>query len=373
MAQDTKWEAKNNLVKAIQNLKWKQLELANAKIELNYGGNPSIRNLLNSKEYQLDNLISKINEEYQICDKYLQNNCPNFYSETSNWRINELLNNPKSPEMKDSKNKIEQCIKKIDEYVKSFGVELSTSFFADLKQYYTNLCIYGLARPWGTEFRQRLATAINLKKEVNSLWELGLNSIANSQQVYLGNHFIELISKDPDMKNIRRKIHEQIIRAVKSRVYYIPYLTVQKLNGTISGSLKFEFGGKRHNDSMLKQLKFTLSNPIASLSRYAATWNVGINELTWCLRHGTISYNSVYHVVYNVIGFAYICKTYFSINDTLDLRPHSKNKLDFSTDYNIITSILGSVYHDLLGNTDKLKVKADWSECNRENCTILPW
>ena len=63
----------------------------------------------------------------------------------------------------------------------------------------------------------------------------------------------------------------------------------------------------------------------------------------------------------------------FSITDTLDLRPHSDRKLSFNDEYNIVTSILGSVYLDLLGNTDNLKVHAAWDESSGDNDKIHRW
>ena len=56
----------------------------------------------------------------------------------------------------------------------------------------------------------------------------------------------------------------------------------------------------------------------------------------------------------------------------LDLRPHSRGKLNFDNAYNIVTSILGTAYHDLLGNTDKLKVRAYWNEMGADD-TIHEW
>ena len=66
-------------------------------------------------------------------------------------------------------------------------------------------------------------------------------------------------------------------------------------------------------------------------------------------------------------GFAFVWEMNFSIEDTLDLRPHSKDKINFKDPYNIVTSILGTVYHDLLGNTDDLKVHAHWSEIGTDD------
>jgi len=119
-------------------------------------------------------------------------------------------------------------------------------------------------------------------------------------------------------------------------------------------------------------LKFTLRHPIDSLTKYADTWNVAMKELTWAIRHAPVFFNGIYHVVYNMAGFAYAWEMQFSIEDTLDLRPHSGGKLNFDNPYNMVTSILGTVYHDLLGNTDKLKVRAYWNEMGTDD-TIHEW
>ena len=121
-----------------------------------------------------------------------------------------------------------------------------------------DISTYGVGRPWGTEIRQRLATAFGLKKEVNSLWELGLNSLANSQHVYLGEHFIGLIKQDPAMEKIREHITRKVTSDIRSRAYHVPYLTIQSFEGRISGMKPEEFGGKRSSDDMIQQLKFTL-------------------------------------------------------------------------------------------------------------------
>ena len=123
---------------------------------------------------------------------------------------------------------------------------------------------------------------------------------------------------------------------------------------------------------MLQQLKFTLRHPVDSLTKYADTWNVAMKELTWAIRHGTVFFNGIYHVVYNTAGFACIWEMQFSIEDTLDLRPQSGGKLNFHDPYEMVSSILGPAYHDLLGNTDKLKVRAYWNEMGTDDA-IHEW
>lgn len=233
-----------------------------------------------------------------------------------------------------------------------------------------------MGHPWGTAIRQRLAIALGLKQEVNNLWTLGLNSLANSDHVDLGEHFIELLRKDSGMEKVTAEIENKIINDIKRVSYKVPYLEAQKLdNSNVSGrTSSIGLGGERHPDSMFKQLKTTILNPLKSISKYSATWEVGLNELTWSIRNVSIQYNGAYCAVYNVIGFAFIWEMELAIEDIFDLRPRSGKKIDFGgrnsgeKAYNTVTSILGTAYHDIIGNTDNLRVRAHWmSRGNGEN------
>ncbi|MBQ7695498.1 MAG: hypothetical protein IJT50_10285 [Lentisphaeria bacterium] len=321
----------------------------------------------------LDDLIAKINAEERACDTYLALYCPKFYKETSSTRVTTWLNDAQKDEEKRAKGGIETAINNIDTYVLSRSQALANSFFDGLKRRIDDFSTYGLGRPWGTEFRRRLATAFKLRKEVDNLWELGLNSIANSQRVTLGKHFVDLIINDPAMEDVRKKVNTEVIADIKSQARRIPLLEAEKFDGRIRGEIGKAFGGERNGDSMLQQLQFTLRHPIDSFSKYSDTWNVGINELTWALRHGTVRYEGIYHALYNASGFVYLWEMEFSIEDILDLRPRSGGKLNFDNPYNVITSILGSVYHDLLGNTDSLKVRAHWNEMGDSGREIISW
>ena len=278
-----------------------------------------------------------------------------------------------SKEEKDAKSRIEEALRGIDDYVISQSRELAESFMDGLKRRYDNFTAHGFGRPWGTGFRQRLAIAIGLKEEVNSLWTLGLNSVANSQHVTLGEHFVELIKKDDAMNEVKKLVDEKIVADIKSKAHRAPLLKAAHLTDSISGSKTVAFGGQRNNADMLNQLKFTLQHPIESLTKYSATWNVAMQELTWAIRHGTVVFNGIYHAVYNISGFIYFWEMQFSIEDTFDLRPHYGGKLNFGTPYDIVTSILGSAYHDLLGNTDQMRVRAYWNELNQDSEEIHKW
>ena len=373
MDYETTRRLKTDLNDALRDLKQRHSSFSTARMELDYAGDSSISGLIDRNIAQIDELISKIQEEERSCSDYLQHYCPNFYSATSHSRIAEWLIEEDPEETQKAKDRIAQAVRGIDEYARSRSWELANSFFDGLKRRYYDINAYGLGRPWGTAIRQRLAVAAGLKNEVDSLWTLGLNSVAHSHHVYLGEHFIDLIKKDREMEKVRKKVAEEVVSDIRSRIYRAPHLTVQRGEGTISSSKdNCVFGGERHKDNMLKQLSFTLRHPIDSLTKYADTWNVGMQELTWAIRHGTVFYKGIYHVVYNLAGFAYLWEMQFSIDDKLDLRPHSRDKLNFKGAYNIVTSILGTVYHDLLGNTDKMRVRAFWNEMGTDDA-IHEW
>ena len=363
--------AKDRMIRDLEDALWELKQshssYAMESMELSYAGNDGIRGLIDGGVSQIDDLISKIQEEERDCSEYLQRHCPYFYLATSNYRGVDWLTEEHTEEIKKAKERMKQAVNGIDEYVKTRTPELINSFFPALERRNNQFYTYGAGRPWGGDLRQRMAVAIDLKAEVNSLWELGLNSVANSQHVYLGEHFIDLIKKDNEMARVRRKIKEEVISDIKARIDRDSHTKIQHEKGRIYSWEDCVFGGARSQGDMFEQLKFTLRHPIDSLTEYADTWNVAMQELTWSLRHATVHYDGIYHVVYNMAGFAFVWEMNFSIEDTLDLRPHSKDKINFEGPYNIVTSILGTVYHDLLGNTDDLKVHGHWSEIGTDD------
>ena len=370
---DSERKAKENLEKEFDRLRQQHSIFENADMELDYSGLWTVRGWIDRGKVLLDDLISKINQEERACDTYLALYCPKFHKETSSTRVTTWLNDAQADEEKRAKEGIETAVKNIDTYVLSRSQALANSFFDGLKRRIDDFSTYGLGRPWGTEFRRRLATAFKLRKEVDNLWELGLNSIANSQRVTLGKHFVDLIRKDPAMEDVRKKVNTEVIADIKSQARRIPLLEVEKFDGRIRGGKREGFGGERNGDSMLQQLQFTLRHPIDSFSKYSDTWNVGIKELTWALRNATVQFEGIYHALYNASGFVYLWEMEFSIEDIFDLRPRSGGKLNFNGAYNLVTSVLGSVYHDFLGNTDSLKVRAHWNEMGDSGREIISW
>ena len=87
-------------------------------------------------------------------------------------------------------------------------------------------------------------------------------------------------------------------------------------------------------------------------AQYRATWEMAMNELTWTVR------STIVHYKYEVDNSGQITIDY-SFTDILDLRPNWSGR---SIEYNAICSVLGFLYHDVLGNSDELKVRAYWTK-----------
>lgn len=375
-------EARRNLEQAFRDLKWNHTFLASGRAELEYrGGSSSAARLLEKYRAEVDGLIRVIELEERACRDYLQRYCPEFYaaaanSRTVSWRKeDEVLEQEKAAEKR-----IEEALEKIDDDAERMDREVSQDFFAGLQESISNFSLLEQGRAWNAELRKRLASAAELKTEVNSLVELGLHSITNSKHVNLGDHFIRLLKDDPAMEEIISVMEEKIISEIKRSAYKVPYLSAQKLDRHFSGHAgSYGWGGKRHSDPMFTQLAESIFHPIDSASKYADTWKVALNQLTWSLRNASVVYTGNYHAVYNVCGFAFLWEMEFSIEDVLDLRPRSGGNINFGGKtpgeeaYNFVTSFFGTIYHDILGNTDELLVRAKWTACSEGNGGIYSW
>ena len=138
---------KADLNVALQNLKQRHSSFSTARMELDYMGNSSISGLIGRNTTLIDELISKIQKEERSCSDYLQRHCPDFYSETSHYRVAEWLAEENSAEAKTAKDRIAQAERAIDEYARSKSRELANSFFDGLKRRYYDINTYGFGRP----------------------------------------------------------------------------------------------------------------------------------------------------------------------------------------------------------------------------------
>jgi hypothetical protein len=384
-------QAEKELQDAFEKLQGKRGYLRTTnEAKLEYRGMPSAKSKYSSLIRDIDSLLRYAEDKNFECDKYVIQSCPAFYDAIKNspaqWSEQAQLEAEKVLE------RIQIAVKNIDDYALRRSKEIADSWMEELKKlptqierfsqqpavegqrYFNKISHDGLGRPWGTEIRQRIAIAAGIKQDVNNIWEVGLNSIANSASINLGPRFIELIIKDPAMEKFITDIEAQIIKDIKFRAIKAPYISPQNLDNRLSGKTRtYGLGGERNRANMFEQLRFTVLNPKQSLKKYADTWNVGFNELTWTIRNCSIHFTGVYNAVYNAYGFAFTWEMELSIEDSYDLRPRSGGKLNFDTPYNAVTSILGTVYHDWLGNTDKMKIRAKWNASGNGDNKIHRW
>ncbi len=99
--------------------------------------------------------------------------------------------------------------------------------------------------------------------------------------------------------------------------------------------LKVELGGKRGEYGMQYQFEHALELRDPEIRK---TWGVAAQELSWLVRHASL--DGTAHVASDgTITIDY------GIHDTLDLRPAEGR----SETYNKVTTIAGTVWHDILG------------------------
>ena len=166
---------------------------------------------------------------------------------------------------------------------------------------------------------------------------VGLHSMLQSESILLCGDSLYKVKND----NAILRGQQEVIKEIKNKGNY----KLEKDEG--SGSFGSQLGGQRAKGEMWKQaLEIWKWN-----SDYSATWDMDFNELTWTVRSVDIEYK--YKVDVNgIIIFNY----WFS--DTLDLRPSWGRR---TVEYNAICTVLGFMYHDVLGGSDELQIKANWT------------
>jgi hypothetical protein len=188
-------------------------------------------------------------------------------------------------------------------------------------------------------------------------------SLLGEDRVYLGGDAINLIRADPAF----RKYEQALFTMITSDPRYMQ----TSFDQPFPLQRNVLLGGKRNTDVLMKDqlfnqfighpLSVVLSNPCQLLSNprslwtneYQDTWNVAKNELSWLLR----SVNIEARAIVNEDGtFTIIYHT----EDILDLRPNRKSSDSDSQSYNVITTILGGIYHDKLGATEMI-IEVNWS------------
>jgi hypothetical protein len=194
---------------------------------------------------------------------------------------------------------------------------------------------------WGTAARRALFRAackylgIN-PTQTDNIIGVGVHSILQSNYVELTGNILENVKQDPALLQKQASLVEEIRRRREYKVTLI--------DGKVS--FPTQLGGQRARGAMWKQaLGFWRWT-----NEYSATWEMAFNQLTWTVR--SVMINCSYVVETN----GKITLNY-DFSDKLDLRPDWKNR---SMEYNAICTVLGFLYHDLLGGSDELKIKGKW-------------
>ena len=226
----------------------------------------------------IDKFLRHAKNEECNCNTYTAQSCPEFHNAIVKKSSSSQWSEQAKNEEQDALARVKTAVTGIDDYALKRGTQLVKGFKEELKkvpnktgisssgtassnnsslgQFYRD----GLRRPWGTEIRQRIAVATGLKQDINNIWQIGLNSIANSASINLGPNFINLINKDPAMKKVIAEINKVISKDIKGKSVRVPWVALQEISGRFQGKKPVELGGKRHPDNMLKQLKWTQSS-----------------------------------------------------------------------------------------------------------------
>ena len=163
-------------------------------------------------------------------------------------------------------------------------------------------------------------------------------ALLGEDRAYLGGDAIDLIRADPAMI-----AYEQgLVNSALSDPRY------RRQTFSFRDRGRMQFGGERSNAAPMRDQILDPLNP-----DYRATWDVGLNELTWLIRSVTIG-SSVQVTMGGTVNMLH------SFEDTLDLRPNRDSNSADGQAYNAITTGLGFLYHDVARGTE-MKIEAHWT------------
>ena len=200
----------------------------------------------------------------------------------------------------------------------------------------------GMDPGWGTALRRAIFRAACKylgmdPDQVENIFMVGVHSMLQSDAIYLSGNLLDKIKNDEALLREQKKI----ISKIENKSGY----KVREDAG--DGIFSTQLGGQRVKGEMWRQaLEFWKWG-----NDYSATWEMAFNELTWTVRSVRIKYE------YEVDLDGNITFRYWFI-DTLDLRPSWGDR---SLEYNAICTVLGFLYHDVLGGSDELQIKAHWT------------
>lgn len=202
---------------------------------------------------------------------------------------------------------------------------------------------------WAHGARRSLAKSIGFTDgNIDNLFEAGIYSMLQSGEVDISNsqRLIKMINEDPAFVKREKTIINEIVND--------PFYLKKTFKYEFSGKKSLQLGGKRGEGDMWKQFK----NPFNT--KYKDTWKVASNELTWLLRSITLSSSATVDKNGSInISHRFI--------DQFDLRPSSDGER--SIEYDVVSIIMGFIYHDIAGGNDLMKVKGNWTNSySRREC-----
>lgn len=180
-----------------------------------------------------------------------------------------------------------------------------------------------------------MANQFGLGNNANNLFELGLHSQLQSQQVNLTGELLNKIKADPKMVAFQNKF----IAALKTDPRF------KKLAFITKGGEGVQFGGQRWSSNNEDWGALNENNPALR----GETWAVGGNELTWAVRHAQVNFTATVKADGTIV-------VSFHLSDGLDLSAQPGR----SEAYNNISATTGFLYHDVVGGNSQMKVNADW-------------
>ncbi|MCV6629597.1 MAG: hypothetical protein OIF50_07030, partial [Flavobacteriaceae bacterium] len=193
---------------------------------------------------------------------------------------------------------------------------------------------------WAHGVRQGISDALGLDGEAHNLVEVGIKSMLQHHEIVLDNspRLLQKINEDPAMVQYEKKL-------LLNHVLKHPKYGKEDFRNDEKIRSSLQLGGKRASGEMFDQF-LQFYHP-----KNFATWKVALNELTWLLRsiavETKIRVNSTGEVRFT-----------HEFSDTFDLRPSGQ---DSRETYDVITLVLGFVYHDIAGGNDLMKIRAKWT------------
>ncbi|PKQ60787.1 hypothetical protein BZG02_18125 [Labilibaculum filiforme] len=194
---------------------------------------------------------------------------------------------------------------------------------------------------WGHETRREMFFAAckylgQNPTHIENIYGAGFHSVLQTSTVQLTGEGLNKVKNDPEIQSLQTSI----VRDIKSDSDYKKAIVTRSITKNI------QLGGQRADAAMWKQA-LGISK---WADEYSPTWQVACNELTWLLRSVPVRYRAQADTS-GKITISY------RFTDTFDLRPNWQTR---SMEYNAICTVLGVIYHDVIGCNDELKIQGSW-------------